>query len=62
MRSNCTCGLAMRMNSTIAAMALGELRKHDPKAADRIIAAANSKAHADWCGSATKWLKQRKGK
>lgn len=58
----CTCGLAMRMNSTVAAMALTELRKHDPQAADRIIATANAKAHRDWCGNATKYLQQREGK
>ena len=50
----------MRMNSTIAAAALEELRKHDSEAADRIVAMANQKSHKDWCGSAAKWLAQRK--
>lgn len=62
MHKNCTCGLAMRMNSTVAAMALTELRKHDPEAADRIVETANLKTHKDWCGSATKWLEHRKSK
>ena len=60
MPPSCTCGLALRMASTVAAEALVELRKHDPEAADRIIEAANKKAHKDWCGSATKWLRQRR--
>lgn len=55
----CTCGLAMRMNSTVAAMALAELRKHDPEAVDRIITLANQKVHKEWCGNAVKWLKRR---
>ena len=58
----CTCDLALRMNSTVAALALTELRKHDPEAAGQIIATANAKAHRDWCGNATKYLKQRKEK
>lgn len=62
MPPNCTCGLAMRMNSAIAAEALAELRKYDSEAADRILEAANKKVHQDWCESATKWLQQRKRK
>lgn len=58
-KSNCTCGLAMRMNSMVAAAALEELRKHDPEAAKRIIEQANQKSHTDWCGNATKWLAHR---
>jgi hypothetical protein len=53
----CTCGLAIRMNSTVAAAALKELRKHDSKAADQIVAMVNQKVHRDWCGSADKWRK-----
>lgn len=60
MPKTCTCGLAMRMNSTVAAAALKELSKHDPDAALRIVALATQKAHADWCGNATKWLEHRK--
>lgn len=56
----CTCGLAMRMNSTVAAMALTELRKHDPKAANQIIAIANLKTHKDQCSNAMKYLKNGK--
>ena len=60
MANICTCGLAMRMNSTVAAKAIAELSKHDRNAAEKIIAEANATTHKDWCGSATKWLKDRR--
>ena len=52
MSKSCTCNLAMRMNSTVAAIAIEELRKYDTKTADYIIAIANQKMHKDWCGEA----------
>lgn len=57
---SCNCGRAMRMNSTAAAMAISELRKHDNEAADRIIALINNIQHKDWCGSATAYLTARR--
>lgn len=56
---NCNCGLAIRMNSTVAAKAIAALREYDNEVADKIIAETNATKHKDWCGSAAEFIKAR---
>jgi hypothetical protein len=46
---DCRCNLALRMSSTVAAMALTKLSQYDQAAVKEILRIANTKQHKEIC-------------
>ena len=60
MNKPCNCGQDARAIYMVAERALEELRRHDPEAADRILAAAARTEHRDYCGDIGKFLEAKR--